>query len=506
MNSRIHMSIALAAALAALGSSAATEVSTVDGLCAALISPSDGEEIVLAPGTYTLASTLSVSAQNLTLRSRGGRARTIIDGDSKYRILNVSTNGFKVEGITFRNGRCPGNGGAISYSSSSVSQTTVVKDCDFIDCVAKYGGAIYAGQNSYSSFEPRANYGIVSGCTFLRCGIDSGASDNNGGGGAICGALWVENSVFDACYCTTPNVQEYHLAIDVPSYMTITNCIFRNHTNITRGLVGSKEGRVQEGCARLIDCLIAGNTSSHVDDVLFHRKVILDRCVISNNASTVTSELSSLYRLDASGDRGFSRVMNCLFIDNQYPFNMDNLPPLLNCTFVRNVGGLAYNYIANADNRHMPAITNCLFWANVAKTSWPHNATFKGVPGVYWHGSMPLKDLVQLANIVVAGGTPDLNADVAAVLAADPSGASTHLTALAAQKGPGFRDAEAGDWSLRKASVLVDGGVRYDGVDAAQDLAGHRRCLKSGAVAQGALPDIGCYEYYSLAGLTIHLR
>ena len=503
MNNRIHMSIALMAALAALGSPAATEVSDVSGLYAAFISPADGEEIVLAPGTYTLDSTLSVSAQGVTLRSRGGRAQTIIDGDSQYRILSVSGANFRVEGVTFRNGRCPGNGGAISYSSSSVSQTTVVKDCDFIDCVAKYGGAIYAGQNSYSSFEPRANYGIVSGCTFLRCGIDSGASDNNGGGGAICGALWVEDSVFDACYCTTPNVQEYHLAIDVPSYMTVTNCIFRNHTNITRGLVGSKEQREQLGCVRLIDCLIANNTSVGADDVLFHRKVILDRCVISNNSATATSTLSSLYRLDATGDREFSEITSCLFINNKYPFNMANLPPLMNCTFVRNVGGLACDALQSGQTLKM-SVTNCVFWANIAKTEWPYGATYKGVPGIYWHPTTPLQDLIKIGTTVVEGGTD--NADVAAVLAADATGESSRLTALADQKGPGFKNMAAGDWSLMKASVLVDAGVRYDGIDAAKDIVGHMRCLRFGAVHAGALPDLGCYEYYSIPGLTIRLR
>ena len=220
-----------------------TTVSTYPALALALSSASNGDTITLMSGTYTANETINVSAENVTLVSAGGKADTIIDGESQWRILNVSGRGFKVEGITFKNAYYAGNGGAISYSSSSVSQTTMIRNCDFIDCVAKYGGAIYAGQNSYSSFEPRENYGIVSGCTFLRCGIDSGMSDNQGGGGAICGALWVEDSVFDACYCKTPNVQEYHLAIDVPSYMTVTNCIFRNHTNITRGLVGSKEQR-----------------------------------------------------------------------------------------------------------------------------------------------------------------------------------------------------------------------------------------------------------------------
>ena len=497
MKTRTVLSIAALAALAALRTSAA-DVNTFDALKLALQNASAGATVTLADGTYTADGTIEVTAENVTLRAANGRAATVIDGGSAFQILKVGGGHFTVEGITFRNAYYAGNGGAISFSSSSVSQTAMVKDCDFIDCSAKYGGAIYAGQNSYSSFEPRENYGIVSGCTFLRCGVAT--VGNEGGGGAIFGALWVEDSVFDACFCSDLTKNQYHAAIDVTSYATVTNCIFRNHTQTKRGLVGSKEQREQQGCSRLVDCLIANNVGHDQDDVLFHRKVILDRCVISNNETTVTSTLASIYRLDATGDKSFSRITSCLFIDNKYPFRMDAMPPIVNCTFVRNVGGLVCD---SAQSLNF-AITNCVFWGNVEKTEWPFGNKFKGVPGIYWHPTTPLQDLIKIGTTVVEGGTD--NADVAAVLAADATGESSRLTALAAQKGPGFKDAANGDWSLRKASVLVDGGVRYDGVDAARDLAGHPRCLLAGAPKPGARPDVGCYEYYSTPGFAIRLR
>ena len=475
-----------------------TTVSTYPALSSALSSASNGDTITLMSGTYTANETINVSAENVTLVSAGGKADTIIDGESQWRILNVSGNGFKVEGITFKNAYYAGNGGAISYSSSSVSQTTMIRNCDFIDCTAKYGGAIYAGQNSYSSFEPRENYGIVSGCTFLRCGVAT--VGNEGGGGAIFGALWVEDSVFDACFCSDLTKNQYHAAIDVTSYATVTNCIFRNHTQTKRGLVGSKEQREQQGCSRLVDCLIANNVGHDQDDVLFHRKVILDRCVISNNETTVTSTLASIYRLDATGDKSFSRITSCLFIDNKYPFRMDAMPPIVNCTFVRNVGGLVCD---NAQSLNF-AITNCVFWGNVEKTEWPFGNKFKGVPGIYWHPTTPLQDLIKIGTTVVEGGTD--NADVAAVLAADATGESSRLTALTAQKGPGFKDAAKGDWTLRRSSVLVDAGVKANWMNSASDLAGHKRCLKRGLVSDDALPDIGCYEFYTVAGFKISLR
>ncbi len=43
-------------------------------------------------------------------------------------------------------------------------------------------------------------------------------------------------------------------------------------------------------------------------------------------------------------------------------------------------------------------------------------------------------------------------------------------------------------------------------MNSASDLAGHKRCLKRGLVSDDALPDIGCYEFYTVAGFKISLR
>ena len=480
------------------------EVSNADGLRNALSNAADGDTVVLAPGDYLLSSPLSVSKENITLTSKSGKAATFIDADSKCRILEVSGVRFKVEGITFKNAFYNGDGGAIWFSGSSISKTAVVSNCDFVDCKAYYGGGIYAGQNSYTSFEPRENYGLVSGCTFLRCGIIGPDEDAHGGGGAIFGALWVENSVFDACFCS--GKLQYHAAIDVSRYSTVTNCVFRNHSKTKRGLIGGSErySETQEnGCVRLIDCLIANNTFTDNDDIFFHRKVILDRCVISNNTSVVEWNSVGLYRIVGDEEREFSKALNCLFIDNKYPFNMLNLPTLVNCSFVRNAGGLACDMLGGTALKL--AVTNCVLWGNSAKADWPHGATYRGVPGLYWHPlNEQIASQIRIANVVVEGGS--VNDDVLAVLQADSSGKSESLTALAAEKGPGFKDSEKGDWSLRKSSVLIDGGVRYEGIDGMKDLANNPRALKSGVLYPGALPDIGCYEYYSIPGLCILVR
>jgi len=488
---------ALAATIIACQAGATVKtVSTFAALKAGLESAYPGDVIALSDGTYNATGQITVSAENVALVSAGGKTAATVDGCSLYRILYVSGANFRIEGITFRNAHYAGNGGAISYSSSSVSKTAIIKNCDFIDCTAKYGGAIYAGQNSYTSFEPRENYGIVSGCTFLRCGIDTAGTDDWGGGGAIFGALWVEDSVFDACFCSDMSKNQYHAAIDVTRYATVSNCVFRNHSQTKRGLIGASEiypETQQNGCVRLVDCIIANNTATDRDDVLFHRKVILDRCVISNNATTVTSTLLSLYRFDASGERGFSKVTSCLFIDNKYPFNMANMPPLLNCTFVRNVGGLA----CGKETSLNAAITNCVFWGNYEKTSWPNNDQFNGGPGLYWNSQFDLPSLIRIGSTVIEEGVG--NGYLYDVLEADSSGKSLALTRAAADRGPGFSNAEKGDWSLKSKSPFVDAGVFMDWMPGAFDLAGKPRLSREA-------PDLGCFEWMRKASFAVYLK
>ena len=504
MKSRILMSMAFAAGLAALDVGAATEVSSVADLYAAFISPADGEEIVLAPGTYTIAAKLSVSAQGVTLRSSGGKSQTVIEGDSTFGLLEVSGANFTAKGITFRNGKAS-QGGAIKVSGAASASTVKIVDCVFSACTARHGGAIFARDDVHTEYGARSLCGLVSGCTFIGCGTVDTVMWN--AGGAIYGSLWVEDSVFDACY-TEANASRGQTSIAATSHMTVTNCVFKDQTlrSGVRGVVGTafdlSNNDCPDGAVRLLECTISGNEIASSSAGLFYGRVVLDRCVVSNTTSSVntSSTGSQLPWLYQSPKREASRISSTLFIDNQCPFRLDSVPALLNCTFVRNVGGLVYF----ESDTSSPEITNCVFWANIEKTSWPWGKKYKGVPGFYWYEGRSLGDSIRLAATVIEGGSA--NADVADILATDPSGASARLTALADQNGPGFKNSATGDWSLKKASVLVDGGVLYDGIASARDLAGHPRCLRFGAVDPAALPDIGCYEFYSIPGLTIRLR
>lgn len=467
-----------------------TSIGDFDALKAAIEGAAAGATIVVERGLYTATSTITVNANDITIVSRDGKAVTVLDAEGKCRLWVIKGTNCRIEGLTFKNSFADNAyGGAMDISGNARAK---IVNCDFIGCKAKWGGAICCGDNGHSAFDIRENYTIVSECAFLECGVAK-MGDGWGGGGAIYGAVWAEDSVFDACFTEAGGGLLYHADIDATSYMTATNCDFKNHNQANRGLVGINENRQGQGAVRLVDCLFAANTATSADSILFHRRVMLDRCVISNNMSTVETALTPLFR-ELTEE---CKVRNCLFVDNQAPYEMNgNLMPLLeNCTFVRNVGGLALNY---NDSVRAPQIKNCVFWGNLPNTKWPNGATFYGVPGFYWHGGVDakLKGFAPFVHTVVEGGSA--NAKVKELLEAETDQVSIALTTKADTDGRVFVDLEGGNYEPAPRSALIDGGVMEDWMTGAKDLAGNPRA-KDGKV------DLGCYERKA-TGMLVILR
>ncbi|MBQ1345597.1 MAG: hypothetical protein IIY62_04465, partial [Kiritimatiellae bacterium] len=236
MKTRTVLSIAAATALAALRTSAA-DVNTFDALKLALQNASAGATVTLADGTYTADGTIEVTAANVTLRSANGRGNAVIEGDTTFRLLKVSGENFTVSGITFKKGGSE-QGGAIKVERATPVSTVKIVDCDFVECTAKLGGAIFAHDDVHEDYGPRSAYGLVSGCTFTRCASEW--TDMWNAGGAIYGSLWVEDSVFDACDVSA-NASRGQTSIAATSHMTVTNCVFKGQTlrSNVRGLVGT---------------------------------------------------------------------------------------------------------------------------------------------------------------------------------------------------------------------------------------------------------------------------
>lgn len=113
---------------------------------AAIDASSDGDAVIVAPGTY---APINLGAKRVSIQSSGGRAVTIIDGSgqgvSTVAFGPGSTLGSRVAGFTIRAGMGTGawyyaNGGGIHCPAGSMT----VEDCDIVGSTSGtgYGGGL----------------------------------------------------------------------------------------------------------------------------------------------------------------------------------------------------------------------------------------------------------------------------------------------------------------------------------------------------------------------------
>jgi len=141
----------------------------------------DGDEVILAAGTYTPSATLVVTNDIyirgliLTLESA---PCFVIDGQNTHRVFDLGTNAVQLIGLTIQNGTTSGNGGGISCADN----TPFVWNC--IISGNENGGGMYKGSangciftNNASSYGGGANLTEVEYCLF----VDNSATTDGGG-------------------------------------------------------------------------------------------------------------------------------------------------------------------------------------------------------------------------------------------------------------------------------------------------------------------------------------
>ena len=120
-----------------------------DNIQAAINAASDGDEIIVYPGTYTSAAgeVVDMLGKEIWLHSSEGAGVTIIDGeDARRGVLCNSgeTSNTIIEGFTITNGHNSDNGGGMfNYDSSPI-----LTDCSFMNNTAPYGGGMYNNGSS----------------------------------------------------------------------------------------------------------------------------------------------------------------------------------------------------------------------------------------------------------------------------------------------------------------------------------------------------------------------
>ncbi|MDP6584288.1 MAG: right-handed parallel beta-helix repeat-containing protein [Anaerolineales bacterium] len=219
-----------------------------ESIQAAIDAASNGDEILVMPGTYTGtgAQVIDLSGKAVWLHSSGGQEKTIIDceGD-RVGIICTSNETSKtiIEGLTIYSGLAVYGGGMYSYFSSPL-----VKNCKFYDNKAEYGGGVF---NMYSN------------ATYLNCEFSSNYAFYNGGGLATSGGNG--STLIDCTFVS--NVAEWFgdAMYNVNSSPTIMNCTFDNNESTYVGSYilnnPSVPNPTQGAC-----CVITGCSETSTDD------------------------------------------------------------------------------------------------------------------------------------------------------------------------------------------------------------------------------------------------
>jgi parallel beta-helix repeat protein len=383
-----------------------------DNIQEAVDAASDGDEILVMPGTYTSTAdeVVNMLGKAVWLHSSDGPDVTIIDGQDARRGITCEsqeTGETIIEGLTITGGRTFGEahpdnsgGGMICHGAHpSLKDCTFTNNtawsrggglyginggdtltgCTFTDNNAQRGGAIF-----FISLNP-----TLDGCTFTNntATIDGGGilsfnansimtnctfSGNTvtgvaGKGGGVCTSS-PENSpsspIFE--YCTfESNAADLGGGMHNGNYSSavLINCTFAGNfaTDNGGGMLNNNNSPTLENCT------FTGNTASNRGGgmhITGSSNLALTNCTFENNIA---------YSGGGMCNEGFSpTISNCTFTDNTANYegggmsNFGGSPTLTNCTFEGNSadsngGGV---YINNSS----PSLTGCTFTNNT--TLW----------------------------------------------------------------------------------------------------------------------------------------
>jgi len=246
---------------------------------AAIDAAVNGDDVVVAPGTYL--ENISLRGKAITVRSQSGPMESTIDGSSIQDSVVVCTSGETLEtvlqGFTITGGRgywlsAFGPGGGIYIESSGLT----ILDCVFVRNSAGIGGAI-AVDFTFSSPPPSL---VVRHCVFEDnvSVFGAGAIDTRGTGAVI------EDSLFLRNRSTFRNVDApiYGGAISVGGVTVVRDCRFSRNEAYSGGALAAW------GEFTGLNLLFDGNGADHVG-----RAAILDgsatfrNCTFFDNVATI---------------------------------------------------------------------------------------------------------------------------------------------------------------------------------------------------------------------------
>ena len=230
----------------------------------------DGDEIVVAPGTYASFedNVVDLLGKAITLRSSDGPEVTFIDGQGASRGIICQGGegpGTVIEGFTIQNGHAPwydwnDNGQADYWEyfgggmwNRGGSSPTVI-NCRFIDGWAEYGAGICNFDEDFSSNSPS-----IIDCVF------EGNSVGPGVGGGVYN--YASSPMLSGCSFTDNSASYGGGMLNVDgSNPDLTNCSFTvNHATADGGGVYN-----DSSMSTMSDCVFSGNSADDDGGAVFN--------------------------------------------------------------------------------------------------------------------------------------------------------------------------------------------------------------------------------------------
>lgn len=321
---------------------------------AAINAAVNGDEVVVAPGTYL--ENINFSGKAITVRSSGGAAVTTIKGGAGDRTVRWSSNetrssgldGFSVTG---------GNGGAIVWHAAPT-----IRNCTFHDCHSDWGGAL----------QSEAGSPLIEDCTFT-----SNTSTEDGGAlyawspGIACAPI-IRRCAFDENSAGADNRGGALKLHDSVNVVTIEDCTFTaNSTGIDAGAVGLAFSNV----ATLTRCTFEYNVAGWGGAVYVQggAQATISACSFEHNASTGSGFGGGAL---AVSDGSLVALTNCDLSENNAANDGGGLWVCCSAQVSATACNLSQNYatwsggaIRSAGSGTLLTLTECTFTENTAESA-----------------------------------------------------------------------------------------------------------------------------------------
>ena len=260
--------------------------------------PASGRAVVhVADGTYPLTAPLQLTDPIEIAGDDDAPSQVIIDGQQKYKLAAISSEGVFIHGVTFNRGQGDGTAMLTGYPSYFQGCSIEMSAGTISNCVVNSGKANYSGclslwgtakvfdstiSDGYNSDGNAANAGRggslkMAGTSVVRGCVIRGGSAKRGGGATVEG-----NALLAGCVVSNNTARgNYGGGVNIQGSGVVSNCVIYANKESSNGYGGG--AWLQAG--KLVNSLVHGNTAKSGGGV-YQTGGSLVNCTVVNNEIT----------------------------------------------------------------------------------------------------------------------------------------------------------------------------------------------------------------------------